>query len=66
MVGIEWNTSAIGLDQRLLACGPRTPGDPRLIRKLNNFSQQINKVFYVKKQNLKLKILKRSQHQPSH
>jgi uncharacterized C2H2 Zn-finger protein len=49
------------LSQRFLTCGPRTPGGPRLFRKLNNFSQQINKVYiYVKKQNLKLKILKRS------
>jgi hypothetical protein len=44
--------------QRLLTCGPRTPGGPRLFRKLNIFSQQINKD--AKKQNLKLQILKRS------
>jgi hypothetical protein len=38
------------LKQRFLTCGPRTPGGPRrlpgcprLFRKLNNFSQQINK-----------------------
>jgi hypothetical protein len=52
------------LSQRFLACGPRTLGGPRLFRKLNNFSQQIKKwYFYIhtqKKQNLKLKILKRS------
>jgi uncharacterized C2H2 Zn-finger protein len=35
-------------------------GSPRLFRKLNDFSQQINKVHVYKKQNLKLKILKRS------
>jgi hypothetical protein len=46
--------------QRFLSCGPRTPGGPRLFRKLNNFSQQINKVYIRKKQNLKFKILKRS------
>jgi uncharacterized C2H2 Zn-finger protein len=52
------------LEQRILTCGPRTPGGPRLFRALNNFSQQINKAYiyiYVKKkQNLKLEILKRS------
>jgi hypothetical protein len=33
---------------------------PQLFRKLNNFSQQINKVYIcAKKQNLKMKILKR-------
>jgi hypothetical protein len=36
-------------NQRLLTCGTRTPGDLRLFRKLNNFSQQIYKVFYIKK-----------------
>jgi hypothetical protein len=33
------------VEQRFLTCGPRTPGGPRLFRKLNNFSQQINKVY---------------------
>jgi hypothetical protein len=57
----------VSLTQRFLTFGPRTPGGPRrlirgprLFRKLNNFSQQIYKVFFVKKQNLKLKVLKRS------
>jgi hypothetical protein len=35
--------STYSLVQRLLTCGPRTPGGPRLFRKLNNFPQQINK-----------------------
>jgi hypothetical protein len=43
-----------------LTCGLQTPRGPRLLRKLNNFSQQIYKVYICKKQNLKLKILKRS------
>jgi hypothetical protein len=34
---------------RFLTCGPRTPGGPRLFRKLNNLSQQINKVHVRKK-----------------
>jgi hypothetical protein len=33
----------------VLTCGQRTPGGPRLFRKLNNFSQQINKVYIRKK-----------------
>jgi hypothetical protein len=37
------------LYQRLLTCGPRTPGFLRLFRKLNYFSQQINKVYIRKK-----------------
>jgi hypothetical protein len=45
---------------RFLTYGPRTPGGPRLLKKLNNFSQQINKVENVKKQKMKLKFLKRS------
>jgi hypothetical protein len=48
------------LIQRFLTCGPRTPGGSRLFRKLNHFSQQIKKYVYVKKQNLKLTIFKRS------
>jgi hypothetical protein len=35
--------------KRFLTCGPRTPGGPRLFRKLNNFSQQISKVYIRKK-----------------
>jgi hypothetical protein len=37
------------VDQRLLTCGSLTPGGPRLFRKLNNFSQQINEVYTSKK-----------------
>jgi hypothetical protein len=37
------------LDQRFLTCGPRTPGGPRLFKKFNNSSQQINKVHIRKK-----------------
>jgi hypothetical protein len=37
------------IGQWFLTCGPRTPGGPRLFRKLNNFSQQINKVYVRKK-----------------
>jgi hypothetical protein len=56
------------LDQRFITCGPRTPWGTRrllmgpwLFKKLNNFSQHINKEYIRKKnQNLKLKILKRS------
>jgi hypothetical protein len=47
------------LYQRFLTCGPRTPGGPRLLWKLNNLSQQIDKACFEKNQNLKLKILKR-------
>jgi hypothetical protein len=39
------------LRQRFVTCGPRTPGGPKLFRKLNNFSQQINKVYVRKKSN---------------
>jgi hypothetical protein len=46
----------IALTQLFLTCGPRTPvvrdaysGGPRLFRKLNNFPQQINKVYIRKK-----------------
>jgi hypothetical protein len=49
------------LIQRFLNCGPRTPGvrdaysgGPRLFRKLNNFSQQINKVYLFKKAKSKI------------
>jgi hypothetical protein len=42
-------TTIISLTQRFLACGPRTPGGPRLFRKLNNFSRRLMKYFYVKK-----------------
>jgi hypothetical protein len=37
------------LVQRFFTCGPRTRGGPRLFRKLNTFSQQINKVYIRKK-----------------
>jgi hypothetical protein len=37
------------IGQWFLTCGPRTPGGPRLFRKLNNFSQQINRVYVRKK-----------------
>jgi hypothetical protein len=37
------------LEQRFLTCGPRTPGGPRLFRKVNSFTQQIKKV-YIRKE----------------
>jgi hypothetical protein len=41
------------VEQRFLTRGPRTPGGPRLFRKLNNFSQQINKL-YIRKKKIKI------------
>jgi hypothetical protein len=47
-----------GLAQRFLTCGPRTPEGPRLFRKLNNFSQQINEVYILKKAKSEIENLK--------
>jgi hypothetical protein len=48
------------LEQRFLTCGPRTPGGPRLFRKLNNFSQQFNKAYIREKSKSEIENFKRS------